>query len=103
MRHNRYDEYELDKPKDEDKFTKPKEAIYAKLMKVTSEYFTSINVRDEPSPSGKVIAVLKVGTEVFGSDTTENGFTKVLLENSQEGYMMTKFLETIRTKRLETI
>lgn len=92
MRYNRYDEDEFAKQKD-DEFDEQKEAIYAKLMRVTSEYFTSINVRAEPSPAGKVIAVLRVGTEVFGSNTTENGFTKVQLSNGLEGYMMTKFLE----------
>lgn len=95
MRYNHYDENEFARQKDEDEFDQPKETIYVKLMRITSEYYKSINVRAEPSGSGNVIAVLRVGTELFGSDTTENGFTKVLLENGQEGYMMTKFLETI--------
>lgn len=64
-------------------------------MKVTSEFFKNINVRIEPSASGKIIAVLKVGTDVYTTGDSIGDFTPVILENGQSGYIMTKFLQPI--------
>lgn len=61
--------------------------------KVVAKYFSAINVRRTPSPSGKVLAVLKVGTLIKYNSEDHDGFYKVVLENGQEGYMMSRFIE----------
>lgn len=53
-----------------------------------------LNVREEPSLSGKIISVLNRGDILEKTNATENGaFSEVRLLTGQYGYAMTQYLK----------
>lgn len=63
-----------------------------KLSKAYVKVISSLNVRERPSTRNKVISKLKPGDIVIVEESTENGWTKVILTDGTNGYVSNEYI-----------
>lgn len=70
------------------------ESIKSDMTIVTVDNCLKLNVREEPSLSGKIIAVLEKGDVLEKTNKIVNGsFSEVRIITGEYGYAMTKYLK----------
>lgn len=94
IRGKRVETNPIDEVKEESELKKTYQIIPAKTFKVVD--CTSLNIREKPDKTSTILCVISVGdTVLVNSDSLEEDWLNVSIQNDVIGYAMKEYLEEV--------